>query len=47
MTLPLVFDIFSPPTRTRPCRWTVWNGAFFVNRSPAMIIRATQKKRMS
>ncbi len=20
MTLPLVFDIFSPPTRTRPCR---------------------------
>ena len=23
MTLPFVLDIFSPPTRTRPCRWTV------------------------
>ena len=47
MTLPLVFDIFSPPTRTRPWRWTVEKGAFPVKRRPAMIIRATQKKRMS
>ncbi len=47
MTLPRVFDIFSPPTRTSPCRCTTANGACPVKRRPAMIIRATQKKRMS
>ena len=47
-TLPLVFDIFCPSgSRTRPVRWTVWNGAWPVKWMPVITIRATQKKRMS
>ena len=48
MTLPFVFDIFWPfSSRTRPCRTTSRNGTAPSNQQPAMIIRATQKKRMS
>jgi len=48
MTLPFVFDIFWPcSSRTRPLRKTCENGALPVKRRPNMIIRATQKKRMS
>ena len=40
--------IFLPfASRTSPCRKTSLNGTFPVNLSPAMIILATQKKRMS
>ena len=48
ITLPIVFDIFRPcSSRTRPLRNTCENGAFPVKRRPIMIMRATQKKRMS
>ena len=42
------FEIFLPSSlRTRPCRYTVWKGTSPVNSRPSMIMRATQKKRMS
>ena len=47
-TLPSDLDIFRPcSSRTSPCRNTVLKGASPVNSRPIMIIRATQKKRMS
>ena len=47
-TFPRVLLIFAPSTsRIRPLRYTVWKGAFPVFSSPIMIIRATQKNRMS
>ncbi len=48
MTFPFVFDIFWPrSSRTRPWRKTSRKGTRPSNQTPAMIIRATQKKRMS
>ena len=48
MTLPLTLDIFSPcSSTTMACRYTVRNGTFFMKCSPIIIMRATQKKRMS
>ena len=48
MTLPFVFDIFWPSaSRTMPCRYTTWNGTSPMHSMPSMIMRATQKKRMS
>ena len=48
MVLPLTFDIFSPfSSVTIVCRYTVRNGTFFMKCRPAIIMRATQKKRMS
>ena len=47
-TFPFVFDIFWPfSSRTRPWSTTSSKGARPSNHVPAMIIRATQKKRMS
>mmetsp|Transcript_6434 Transcript_6434/g.15752 ORF Transcript_6434/g.15752 Transcript_6434/m.15752 type:complete len:205 (+) Transcript_6434:177-791(+) len=47
-TLPLVLDIFWPSaSRTRPCMYTVLKGAWPVSSMPIIIMRATQKKRMS
>ena len=47
MTLPVDLLIFSPSTRTRPWRYTVWNGMSPISSMPIMIMRATQKNRMS
>ena len=48
MTLPFVFDIFCPSaSRTIVCRYTTRNGMSPVHSRPSMIMRATQKKRMS
>src|SRR5258707_6669862 len=53
-TFPLDLDIFLPNwSRTRPCRTMVWNGTASAGDLPRLayrpniIIRATQKKRMS
>ena len=47
-TFPLVFDIFCrEASRTRPVRCTCANGAFPVKCLLIMIMRATQKNRMS
>ncbi len=48
-TLPKDFDIFLPrSSRTMPCRAMVWNGGVpSIAYRPNIIIRATQKKRMS
>jgi hypothetical protein len=47
-TLPFVFDIFDPyGSRIRPDSETVWNGSASVRWRPSIIIRATQKKRIS
>src|SRR4029077_4265555 len=46
--VPLDLDIFSPPdVRTSACKYTAWNGTLPVKWMPSMIIRATQKNRMS
>jgi hypothetical protein len=52
--LPDDFDIFLPrSSRTMPCSAMVWNGTApsgprsFIAYRPNIIIRATQKKRMS
>src|SRR5690606_14137631 len=47
--LPKDFDIFLPNwSRTMPCRAMVWNGGVpSIAYRPNIIIRATQKKRMS
>ena len=48
MVLPFTFDILSPfSSVTIVCRYTVRKGTFFMKCSPAIIMRATQKKRMS
>ena len=48
MTLPLVFDIFSPcSSRMRPVMYTSRNGTSPMNFRPIIIMRATQKKMMS
>ncbi len=48
MTFPFTFDIFSPfSSTTIACRKTVRNGTFFMKCRPIIIMRATQKKRMS
>ncbi len=48
MTLPLVFDIFSPfSSRTMAWRKTVRKGTSPMKCRPSMAMRATQKKRMS
>ena len=48
MTLPFVFDIFSPfLSRTIACRNTVEKGTSSMKWMPMKIIRATQKKMMS
>ena len=48
MTLPFTFDIFSPfSSATMACRYTVRNGTFPMKCRPIIIMRATQKKRMS
>ncbi len=48
MTLPFIFDIFSPfSSLTIGCRYTVRNGTFPMKWRPAIIMRATQKKMMS
>ena len=48
ITLPFIFDIFSPfSSRTIACRYTVRNGTSSMKCRPIIIIRATQKKRMS
>ena len=48
MSLPRVFDIFLPcSSRTSPLRNTTGKGTSPVNRMPSMIMRATQKNRMS
>ena len=48
MTLPLTLDILSPfSSTTMACRSTVRNGTFFMKCRPIIIMRATQKKRMS
>ena len=48
MPFPLVLDIFSPFSSTiSAVRYTQRNGTLFMKCSPAMIMRATQKKRMS
>ena len=47
-TLPFVFDMRWPcASRMSPDRYTVWNGSTSVRCSPSIIIRATQKNRMS
>jgi len=44
----LDLDIFSPLiVRTSECKYTARNGTFLVKWMPSMIIRATQKNRMS
>ena len=46
--LPSDLDILRPcASRTTPCRTTLRNGTSPMNRQPAMIMRATQKKMMS
>src|SRR5258708_233482 len=46
--VPLDFDIFSPlAVRTSECKYTARKGTLRVKCNPIMIIRATQKKRMS
>src|SRR4029077_17688184 len=46
--VPLDLDIFSPPdVRTSACKYTAWNGTLLVKWMPSMIIRATQKNKMS
>ena len=48
MTLPFVFDIFLPyGSRMSPERYTTEKGSSLVSHSPSIIMRATQKKRMS
>ena len=48
MPLPSDLDILRCcVSRTVPCRYTVWNGASPMNAKPAMIMRATQKNRIS
>ena len=48
MTLPRVFDIFSPfSSRTIACSRTVRKGTRPMKCRPSIAIRATQKKRMS
>ena len=48
MPLPSDFDILRCfVSRTVPCRYTVWNGASPMNSKPDMIMRATQKNRIS
>jgi hypothetical protein len=47
-TLPFVLLIFWPyGSRTMPLRNTVWKGSRSVQKRPSIIIRATQKNRMS
>ena len=46
--LPRVLDILRPIlSRTMPVKYTLRNGTSCMNSSPAMIMRATQKKMMS
>ena len=48
IALPLLLLIFSPfSSRIRPCRYTVRKGTAPVKCSPAIIMRATQKNRIS
>ena len=48
MTLPFVFDILAPcSSRTIACRYTTGNGTSPRKCMPIIIIRATQKNRMS
>jgi hypothetical protein len=48
MVFPFTFDIFSPfSSVTMVCRYTVRKGTLFMKCSPAIIMRATQKNRMS
>jgi hypothetical protein len=48
MTFPFTFDIFSPfSSRTIACRYTARKGTSPMKWMPSIIIRATQKKRMS
>ena len=48
MVFPFTFDIFSPCSSvTMVCRYTVRKGTRFRKWRPAIIMRATQKNRMS